>query len=112
MPIHFTVMDLIGMFKWSHHGHQYALTVIDMLTNYTWCIPLHTMEAGKEVYTYLINIYSKFFCSHKVLSDKATELKKKTSCLCRLLPLCEGNKYLLPPIILKAMGMLNMYIAF
>ena len=42
MPIHFIVMDLIGKFKPSPKGHQYALTVIDMLTNYTWCILLFT----------------------------------------------------------------------
>ena len=33
--IHFIVMDLTGMFKPSPQDHQYALTVIDMLTDYT-----------------------------------------------------------------------------
>ena len=32
MPMHFTVMDLIGKCKLSPQGYQYALTVIDMLT--------------------------------------------------------------------------------
>ena len=36
MPMNFISMDLIGKFKLSPHGHQYDLTVIDMLTNYTW----------------------------------------------------------------------------
>ena len=35
MPMHFIVMDLIVKFKLLHQGHQYAFTVIDMLTNYT-----------------------------------------------------------------------------
>ena len=45
MPTHFIVMDLIGTFEPSPQGHQYTLTVIDVLTNYTWCIPLFTKEA-------------------------------------------------------------------
>ena len=36
MSMHFTVIDLIGKFKPSPQGHQYALTAIDMLINYTW----------------------------------------------------------------------------
>ena len=38
MPMHFIAMDLIGKFKLLPQGHQYALAVIDMLMNYTWCI--------------------------------------------------------------------------
>ena len=49
-------MELIGKLKPSLHGNQYALTVIDMLTNYTWCISLYTKDNNKVVYTYLGNI--------------------------------------------------------
>ena len=35
MPMCFMVMDLIGKFKPLSQGHQYALTVIDTLMNYT-----------------------------------------------------------------------------
>ena len=34
MPMDFMVMDLIGKFKMLLQGHQYALTVIDMIMNY------------------------------------------------------------------------------
>ena len=37
MPVHFIVIDLMRKFKLSSQGHQYVLTVIDMLMNYTWC---------------------------------------------------------------------------
>ena len=45
-------MDLIGKFKPSHQWHQYALTVIDMSTNYTWCILLFTKEVDNVVHAY------------------------------------------------------------
>ena len=41
-PMHLIAMDFIGEFTPLPQGHQYALTVINMLTNYTWCIPLYT----------------------------------------------------------------------
>ena len=34
--------------------NAYALTVTDMLTNYTWCTLLYTMEADEVVYNYKI----------------------------------------------------------
>ena len=58
VPMHFIAMDLIGKFKPSSQGHQYALTVNDMLTNYTWCMLLFTEEADKVVHAYLVNVYS------------------------------------------------------
>ena len=47
MPMLFIMMDLIGRFKLLPEGHQCALTVIDMLTNYTQCIVLFTKETDK-----------------------------------------------------------------
>ena len=38
MPMHLIAMGLIGKFKPSPQGHQYALTVRDMLMKYTWSI--------------------------------------------------------------------------
>ena len=39
MLMHFIAIDLIGMCKPLPEGHQYALTVIGMLTNHTWYVP-------------------------------------------------------------------------
>ena len=74
MPMHF-MMDLIGKFILSPQGHQYASTVIDMLTNYTWCRLLLTKEANEVVHAYLVNMYSKL--AHKILSDNGTEFQNK-----------------------------------
>ena len=47
-------------------GHQYDLTVIDMLINYTWFILQFTKEVDEVVHVYLFNVYSKFDGSHKI----------------------------------------------
>ena len=77
-PMHFIAMDLIGKFKPLPQGHQYALVLIDVLANYTWCIALYTKEADKEAHVYLVNIYSKFGGLHKILSDNRTQYKNKS----------------------------------
>ena len=41
-PMEFISMDLIGEFTKSERGNVYALTVICMLTGYTFCIPIKT----------------------------------------------------------------------
>ena len=67
MPMDFIVMGLIGKFKLMTQGDLYAFTVMDMLTKYTWYIALCTKEVDVMVHTYLVNIYSKFCRSHKIL---------------------------------------------
>ena len=66
-------MDLIGKFKPLPQEHQYAFIVIDMLMNYTWFIPLFTIEADEV----LVNVYSKFGGSHTILPDNGTDFKNK-----------------------------------
>ena len=50
----FIVMEFIGMFKLMCQGYQYALTIIDMLTDYTWCIPFYTKEPDEAEDNYLV----------------------------------------------------------
>ena len=66
-PLHFTVMTLISKFKLLLQEHKCALTVIDMLMNYTWCVLLCIKKAAKVVYANLVNVYSKFDVLHKIL---------------------------------------------
>ena len=74
----FISMDLIGEFHPpSAKGHRYALTVICMLTGYTFCIPLKTKTAAEVVKAYVDNIYSKFGGSIKILSDNGTEFQNE-----------------------------------
>ena len=69
-PMQFISMDLIGEFHPpSAKGHRYALTVICMLTGYTFCIPLKTKTAAEVVKAYVDNVYSKFGGSIKILSE-------------------------------------------
>ena len=57
-PMEFISMDIIGEFHPpSSKGHKYALTVICMLTGYTFCIPLKTKTATEVVKAYVDNVY-------------------------------------------------------
>ena len=77
-PMQFISMDLIGEFHPpSAKGHRYALTVICMLTGYTFCIPLKTKTAAEVVKAYVDHVYSKFGGSIKILSDNGTEFKNE-----------------------------------
>ena len=77
IPMCIIMMNLIEKFKSSPQGHQYALTVIDMLMNCSWCIALYTEETDVVVHAYLVHIYSMFSWSQKILSNNSTEFKNK-----------------------------------
>ena len=78
LSMQFISMDLIGEFHQpSAKGHRYALTVICMLTGYTFCIPLKTKTAAEVVKAYVDHVYSKFGGSVKILSDNGTEFKNE-----------------------------------
>ena len=72
-PIHFITMVVINKFKPSAQRHQYYLTVIDVLTNFTCYILLHTKKADKVIHAYLVNISAKCGELHKILSDNSSE---------------------------------------
>ena len=77
MPMQFISIDLIGEFHpKSSAGNAYALTVICMLTGYTFCVPIKTKTASEVVQAYIDNVYSKFGGSSPISSDNGTELKK------------------------------------
>ena len=46
-PMEFISMDLIGDFTPSSKGNKYALTVICMLTGYTFCIPIPSKKGTR-----------------------------------------------------------------
>ena len=76
-PMEFISMDLIGDFVPSSKGNKYALTVICMLTGYTFCIPIPSKKASDVVTAYVDNVYAKFGGSKKILSDNGTEFKNQ-----------------------------------
>ena len=77
-PMQFISMDLIGEFHPpTIRKHQYALTVICMLTGYVFCAPLKTEITEEVIQAYIDNVYSKFGGSLKMWSDNSTEFKNK-----------------------------------
>ena len=76
-PMEFISMDLIGDFTPSSKGNKYALTVICMLTRYTFCIPIPSKKAPDVITAYIEGVYSKFGGSKKILSDNGSEFKNQ-----------------------------------
>ena len=77
-PMDFISMDLIGEFHpSSSRGNKYALTVICMLSGWTWCIPIPDKTAPVVVKAYLKHVHHVFGPSRKILSDNGTEFSNK-----------------------------------
>ena len=77
-PMDFISMDLIGEFHPpSSQDNKYALTVICMLSGWTWCIPIPDKTAPIVVGAYLKHIHHVFGPSRKILSDNGTEFNNK-----------------------------------
>ena len=75
IPMEFISMDLVGRFTRTTDGHEYALTVICMLTGYVFCIPLKMKTAEEIVEKYLTHVSFMFGVSRKILSGNGTEFK-------------------------------------
>ena len=75
-PMDFISMDLIGKFNPpSSQGNKFTLTVICMLSSWTWCIPIVDKSAPVIVQAYLKNVHHLFGPSQKILSDNSSEFK-------------------------------------
>ena len=76
-PMEFICNDLIGKFHPpSSKGNMYALTVVCMLTGYTFCIPIKNKSAEEVVTAWRNHISFPFGVYRKLLSDNRTEFKK------------------------------------
>ena len=77
-PMRFISMDLIGEFHPpSSKGNRYALTVICMFTDYTFCIPIPNKMAKTVLKAYMGNVYCQFGGSIK--SCQTMEQNSKTN---------------------------------
>ena len=77
-PMDFISMDLIGKFNPpSTQGNKFALTVICMLSGWTWCIPIVDKSVPVMVQAYLKNVHYLFRPSRKILSDIGSEFKNQ-----------------------------------
>ena len=61
----------------SNKGNRYALTVVCMLTGFTFCIPIKSKKAEDVMKAYTDNICFVFGPSKKILTDNGTEFKNK-----------------------------------
>ena len=78
LPMDCICIDLIGEFHPpTSRGHHYALTVVCILTGFTWCIPLKTKTAEDVAKAYMDHIYSLFGGSVKILIGNGMEFKNK-----------------------------------
>jgi transposase InsO family protein len=74
IPMQHICMDLIGPFKpITSDGNLFALTCIDLLTNYAFAVPIPNKNAETVINAYLESIYSKEGGSAVLLTDNGRE---------------------------------------
>ena len=76
-PISFISIDLVGPYRETENGNQYALRVICMLTNYVFMIPIRSKNTEEVIKAYLTTVYSTFAGSKYILSDHGSEFTSK-----------------------------------
>ena len=74
--MHFLAMDTIEI-RNSKSPYQYAFTLIDMLTNFVWAIPVKNIGGETLVHEYIYKVYLPFGRTEKFLSDNGTSFINK-----------------------------------
>ena len=69
----FIAMDLFGPFEVTSKGDQYASILIDMPTNYRFCIPFLNRTADTVIKVYLREVYCCISIIHELLTDNGSE---------------------------------------
>ena len=70
-PMHFMAMDTIKI-RNTRSPYQYAFTLINMLTNYVFTIPVKDISGKTLVHEYIYKVYLPFGCTEKFLSHNGT----------------------------------------
>ena len=73
----FIGMDLLCPYWETEKGNQYTLTVICMLKNYVFMIPVRLKNTEQIIKAYLTGVYSTFESSKYILNDWGSELASK-----------------------------------
>ena len=95
----FISMDLLGPYSEMENGIQYALTIICMLTNYVFMLPIRT-KTTEDVIIKAISKTSLFHLwgSKYILSDRGSEfISKQFTCLAKELGFRKLYTYLYTP---------------
>ena len=75
-PMHFLAMDTIKI-RDADSAYKYAFTLIDMLTNYVFTIPVKDICRKTLVHKYICKVFLPFGQTEKFLSDTSTSLINK-----------------------------------
>ena len=75
-PMHFLAMDTIEI-RDADSAYKYAFTLIDMLTNYVFVIPVKDIGGKTLVHEYIYKVYLPFGRTEKFLSDNSTSFINK-----------------------------------
>ena len=70
-PMYFLAMDTIEI-RNMKSPYQYVFTLIDMLTNYVFAIPVKDISGKTLVHEYIYKVYLQFGRMEKFLSDNGT----------------------------------------
>ena len=76
-PVSFISRDLLGLYSEMENGNQYTLTIICMLTNYVFMVPIRTKSNEDIINSYLKHIHSTFGGSKYILSDRGGKFTSK-----------------------------------
>ena len=71
VPMHFLTMDKIEI-RGADSAYKYTFTLIDMLTNYMFQIPVKDICGKTLVHEYIYKVYLPFGRTEKFLSDNGT----------------------------------------
>ena len=71
VPMHFLAMDIIEI-RDTDSAYKYTFTLIDMLTNYMFLIPVKDICGKTLVHEYIYKVYLLFGRTEKFLSDNGT----------------------------------------
>ena len=71
VPMHFLAMDTIEI-RDADSAYKYTFTLIDMLTNYVFVIPVKNICGRMLVHEYIYKVYLPFGRTEKFLSDNGT----------------------------------------
>ena len=71
VPMHFLAMDTIKI-RDADSAYKYVFTLIDMLTNYVFTIPVKDICGKTLVHEYIYKVYLSFRRTEKFLSDNGT----------------------------------------
>ena len=70
-------MDLLGLYSKTDSGKKSMLTLICMLTNYVYMIPIKTNTIEDVINAYVKHVYAIFSGSKYILSNSGGEFSSK-----------------------------------